>query len=137
MMMAGIPDVESGESMPDQDQDQDQTTSESTENNLQEQGSIVDRAKHDLLDILVVLQASNLPEVGIDQLVNELVALGYDIDKAFVVDYLQDKPFVDKIDKSTVYLKTPDRVDIPAEKEKEKGKNKVAKMASRALKKRK
>lgn len=95
-----------------------------------------DEAKNSILDLVTVYVGKNKSKIPMEEVIDMLRNIGYDITPGMVMDVLQGNDMVKKSTKEFVYLKGgDDDMGMIPDKEKEKTKKHVEKMAKKAIKK--
>lgn len=96
-------------------------------------------AKNVVMDILTVYQAVGKNEVPLETILKTLHKQNFDIDRRMLIDLIKNQSPIDRISDGVVYIKTTEPediedVDLVSDTEEEKSKQKVEKMANKALK---
>ena len=93
-----------------------------------------DEAKNTIMDIMVVFKGKNKDEIPVNVILKTLHKQNFDLDRRMLIDLIKDDPMVKRISGDTIYLDNPtDDTDIVSKDEGEKSKEKVEKMAKKAV----
>ena len=93
-------------------------------------------AKNAILDLITVYQGHNQNEVPLDAVLKMLHRQNFDVDSRLIIDLIKDEPIINRISGGTIHLNSEkDDLDAVSKDEVEKSKEKVKKMAKKALKK--
>lgn len=93
-----------------------------------------DEAKNSVLDIMAVYQGKNKTEIPLSVVMKTLHKQNFDVDRRLLIDLIKDEPPIKRISGDVIYLNTEDAdTDMVSKDEGEKSKEKVEKMAKKAV----
>ena len=93
-----------------------------------------DEAKNAVLDIITVFQGKNKSEIPLSVVMKTLHRQNFDVDRRLLIDLIKDEPTIKRISGDMIYLNTgDDDTDMVSKDEGEKSKEKVEKMAKKAV----
>ena len=93
-----------------------------------------EEAKNSVLDIMAVYQGKGKSEIPLSVVMKTLHKQDFDVDRRLLIDLIKDEPPIKRISGDMIYLNTEDEdTDIVSKDEGEKSKEKVEKMAKKAV----
>ena len=93
-----------------------------------------EEAKNSVLDIMAVYQGKGKSEIPLSVVMKTLHKQDFDVDRRLLIDLIKDEPPIKRISGDMIYLNTEDEdTDVVSKDEGEKSKEKVEKMAKKAV----
>lgn len=96
--------------------------------------STAEEAKNSMVDLITVYFSKNEPHIPMNDVLDMLRIEGYDLTPGMVMDILNGNRMIKRITKEKIELNNSDTTDMISDKEKEKTKKHVEKMAKKAIK---